>query len=109
MTSQNQILQQFQFKLLAKRAFQGALISFTLVTLFLFFIGALNDGAWVLLPITTVTIGGACGGVFFYLATDLVFRQGTKRIIAIILSALVYAVGVWMSLIIALAITGHWD
>lgn len=124
MTTNNQYqLHTFSF---GRTVLFGAGLGFILVSSFLslmYFLtdGGLGLGAMVVLPLSTVTIGGAftslrsmiaalgVGGVFFYLM-DFVRQHGTgAKVLANIISALVYFAGLWISLVFALAITGHWD
>lgn len=92
----------------------GATLGLALVSAFFTVIyfttdGPLGLGAMIVLPLFTVSVGGAFGGVFFYLM-DFVRQYGTvAKIVANITSALVYFAGLWLSLVIALAILGLWD
>ena len=111
--TQNQSWKISNFSVLAKNMVVGALIGFVAVGLFLLWlyimVGDLDFGKLIYLPFVTVSFGGACGGIFYYLMGY--FRQfGTwQKVVAHIISFLVYFVSLWLSLVMALAATGHWD
>ncbi|MCE3295878.1 MAG: hypothetical protein K0R65_1592 [Crocinitomicaceae bacterium] len=112
MTGQNETWRIYNPALLAKNALLGAGIGVALLGAFFGFImlqAELGLGNMIFLPFLTVAIGGACGGVFYYLMGY--FRQfgSWQKVVAHIISFLVYCAGLWMSLVFALAITGHWD
>jgi hypothetical protein len=63
MTEQNELQHPLHPQSLGKRALQIALL---LVLLFIFQLGILS-GEWVFLPMLTVSVGGALGGIIYYL------------------------------------------
>lgn len=93
---------------LGKRTLQGAGIALVMVIIFLLFL-LFVGGVWVSLPMATVPIGGALGAMFYYLMVKVWFRSGWKKVFATIFSILVYLIFLWLSLVIAFSITGHWD
>ena len=96
-------------KSLAVRALQGAGIAFVLVSIFLTtFIGS-GIGFQILLPMATTAIAGACGGIFYYLMDNLRYQGGWKKVVANIICVLVYIPALWISMVFAFAITGHWN
>lgn len=113
MTANNQSWQIFNLSLMAKNVMVGAGIACVAIGLFLLvnylLFGDLGFGYMIYLPFVTVTFGGACGGIFYYLMGY--FRQfGTwQKVVSHIISLLVYFVALWLSLVAALAVTGHWD
>lgn len=99
---------------LGKRALIGATIAVSFILLFIATSliakeGELAFGLWVLLPMFTVSVGGACGGIFYHIMDILRLRGTWQKIVANIISFFVYIIGCWMSLIIALAYLGFWD
>jgi hypothetical protein len=108
MTAQHEFQQGLPHKSLGKCALQGAGIALVLMVIFLLFIG-LVAGVWVPLPMITATAGGALGGIVYYLMVQVWYQSGWKKILATIVSILVYIVLFWFSLIVAFSITGHWD
>lgn len=91
----------------AKRMAQGAAIAFVLVTALV--MTAPGKGLWILVPITTVTTGGAFGGLFFHLMGYFRKKGGWEKTFSNILCFLVYAACLYFSLIAGLAQTGHWN
>ena len=65
--------------------------------------------SWMYLPLLIIPSGGAAGGVFFYLMGFHWFPTGNQKLIAIIFSTLLYFVALWMSSVMAFALTGHWN
>lgn len=65
--------------------------------------------SWMYFPLTIIPTGGAIAGAFFYLMGFLWFPAGKKKLIAIIFSTILYFVSLWISAVMAFAITGHWD
>jgi hypothetical protein len=61
------------------------------------------------LPLLIITSGGAVGGIFFYLMGFHWFPTGNKKLIAIILSIILYFVTLWISAVLAFALTGDWN
>ena len=106
MIKQNEINQILQSKYLIKRALLGAGMALVMVSLFL--VRELDE-MWSLLPVTAVTLAGAFGGVFYHIADHLRQQKGWNKILINIFCALVYLAALYMSLVLALAITGHWD
>ncbi len=64
---------------------------------------------WMYYPLTIIPIGGAIGGALFYLMGFQWFPTGNRKLIAIISSTILYFVALWISAVMAFAITGHWD
>lgn len=105
MTAQNELM---HHKSLGTRALQGAGIALVLLIIFLLSVTGI-DGEWVFLPMFTVSVGGACGGVFYYLMAPLRRQGGWKKVLANVICFFVYIAGLYFSLIAALNVTGHWS
>ncbi len=113
MSEQHNIRHNVHPQPLAKRALQGAGLAIILLSGFLGFLklkaGDIDMGILIFWPYSTVTIGGACGGVFYYLMDYFRYRGSWQKIVVNIICALAYFVALWLSLVFALAQTGHWD
>lgn len=113
MTTHNEIPQQAPPHSIGKRALQGAALAFILVAAFLTFLLIVGDdfpiGAWILPPLAIPTLGGALGGAVFYLMHQYLPLDGWKKPAANMLFALVFLAGLWMSMVLGLAIAGLWD
>jgi hypothetical protein len=118
MTKQNEIHHSLDNNSFGKRALQGASIAAVLVIVFLSFIfpigGVLNgknfwQSLWQFFPLVTVTVGGALGGMFYYLIVKAWYPGGWKKIVATVLGILVYVLLLWLSLVAGFSATGLWD
>ena len=118
MTEQNKIQHSLNNHSLGKRALQGAGIAAVLVILFLaiiFSVGGVLNGKnfwqsiWEFFPLVTATVGGALGGVIYYLVVKAWYPGGWKKILATVVCILVYVLLVWLSLIAGFSATGQWD
>ncbi|HEV7350455.1 potassium transporter KefB [Telluribacter sp.] len=91
-------------KSLGTRALQGAGIAFILLILFFTIGGDINPGskAWILLPLITVTIGGAAGGIIYYLLDSLRYQGGRKKYLANLLSLLAYILFVMVTFVLGM-------
>ena len=114
----NELLYSLQTKNALTRALLGAAIALVVVTVFLviiFFTGEIMPGKsfgqilWELLPVLTTMVGGAAGGIFYFLLMHVLKPKGRLKILTIIFSVVVYAVILWLSLVAGLSVTGHWD
>ena len=95
-------------KSLGQRILQGALLGLGLATVFFIFFG-IASGEWILMPLVTVGISGAIGGVFFFIFDQLGPEKGWLKVVFRILGFAFYAGILWLSLVLAYSITGHWD
>ncbi|MFC5193366.1 hypothetical protein ACFPIK_16460 [Algoriphagus aquatilis] len=98
----------FQLKDLLLPAILGGSIPFALLS---FIILTKEDvfESWMYFPLLIIPSGGAAGGAFFYLMGFHWFPKGNQKLIAVIFSTLLYFVALWMSSVMAFAITGHWN
>jgi hypothetical protein len=108
MTKTNNFNQGTTLKRLGLPALLGATAPFSLLT---FIILSKEDmfESWMLIPLLLIPMGGAVGGVFFYLMGFVWFPKGTQKLLAIIFSTLIYFVAIWISAVIVFNLTGHWD
>lgn len=111
MTDQTEFQHGLHPESLGKRALQGAGIAFPLILFFIILLGGkdLDYGLWVFLPMITVSAGGAFGGIIYYLMDHLRYQGGWKKTLANLFCLLVFIILLWLSLIAALSVTGHWD
>ena len=110
MTWQNELLHVFQSKLLIKRAGQGAGLALLLVSLFLVIISKAHLEPWMLVSVSIVTIAGAISGASYYIQMELFRNWATWfRVLLNRLGVLVYLVVLFLSLVYALSLTGHWN
>jgi len=118
MTAQNQLQRSLPAKSMGRRAWQGAGIALVLVIVFLFIIFPIGgvlvgkkfwQGAWEFLPLVTVTVGGALGGIVYYLMIQAWCPRGWKKVLATVFSMLVYVALLWLSLVAGFSATGQWD
>lgn len=95
-------------KSLGLPALLGASAPFSLL-LFIIFTKEEISESWMLVPLILIPMGGAAGGLFFYLMGFVWFPRGNQKLIAIIFSTILYFVAIWISAVIAFNFTGHWD
>ncbi len=65
--------------------------------------------AWMLFPSILIPTGGAIGGSFFYLMGFHWFPQGKKKLFALLFSTIAYIGALWISAVLAFALTGDWN
>ncbi len=108
MNKPNEFLQGLPLKTLIAPALLGASAPFALL---LFIILTKEDvfESWMWVPLILIPMGGAVGGLFFYLMGFVWFPKGNQKLIAVIFSTLLYFVAIWISAVIAFNFTGHWD
>ncbi|MDI1322811.1 MAG: hypothetical protein PSV36_08680 [Algoriphagus sp.] len=108
MNKPNEFFQGQSVKSLLLPALLGALAPFVLL---LFIVLTKEDvfEFWMLVPLTIIPLGGAFGGVFFYLMGFVWFPIGKHKLIATIFSTIFYFVVLWLSAVLAFNYTGQWD
>lgn len=92
-------------KALLKPIVIGALIAFTLIALFLLPIQNPNPEwgkFWLVKPFILVSLAGATGGAVYFFIGKLSAQQGWPKIVATIISILIYLIGIWMGTVIGL-------
>lgn len=108
MNKQTVFLKGQPIKNLGLPALLGAIAPFSLL-LFIILTKEEIFESWMLVPLILIPLGGAFGGIFLYMMGFLWFPTGRKKLAAIIFSTFLYFVAIWMSAVLAFAITGHWD
>ena len=90
---------------LAKPILIGAGIGLILISIFLSGVDDPNPEwgkYWMIRPLVVVTLAGACGGAFYYFM-DLLSSQGKlNKTVAVLLSLVVYVIGLWMGTVLGL-------
>lgn len=92
---------------IARRALQGTGIALLLYSILLIIIGEIES--WIYIPMLTISIGGACGGIFFNLISENILQQSSYKFLINAFCALVFLIGFWLSLVFGLAQVGLWD
>ena len=85
--------------------------AFAPLALLLFIILSKEDvfESWMLAPLTLIPLGGAFGGVIFYLMGFVWFPYGKQKLIAIIFSTIFSFVALWMAAVLAFSLSGRFD
>lgn len=90
---------------LSKRMLAGAGIGLLLISLFLLGVKEPKPEwgkLWMLRPLIVVTLAGAMGGLCNYFIVHFRDRVGINKIIALIVSALVFLIGLWLGSVLGL-------
>lgn len=96
----------------SKNPIKAALIGASIPLLYILFIIVTKEDVfenWMFIPLVLIPVGGGFGGAFFYLMGYQWFPEGRKRILAMILSTLIYFLALWLSAVMAFNLTGSWD
>ena len=96
---------------LVKRMLVGAGIGLTLISLFLFSAGegkAEWGKFWMIRPLIIVPFAGAIGGLCNYFIMSFRSHAGLNKIVAIILSLIIFIFGLWIGTVLGLDGT-WWD
>ncbi len=96
---------------LIKRMLVGALIGLILISIFL--LGAGNPKPewgklWMIRPLIIVPLAGAMGGAFNYLVSQQNFQRGWVKALAMLLSLIVFLIGLWLGTVLGLDGT-YWN
>lgn len=92
--------------LLGKRMLLGAGIAFILILVFLL---PIRDPKpewgrlWMMRPLIIVPLAGAAGGAFYYFMEYLSYMGGWRKVLATVVSLLVYIIGLWLGTVLGLA------
>lgn len=94
-----------------RRALTGAAFALALIALFLAGVQHPDPAwgkLWMIRPLLIVPMAGALGGFINYMLIHYHRRLGIHKAIAVVLSALIYLVGLWLGSVLGLAGT-LWD
>lgn len=106
MTQKGYVAQNSKQLSLGTRMLIGAGIGLIMISLFLLSAGASNPEwgkLWQLRPLIIVPLAGAIGGLVNYLILKYHHVLGLHKIIAMILSIVVFIVGLWLGSVLGLA------
>jgi hypothetical protein len=90
---------------LGKRILAGAATGLLLISLFLLGVRDPNPEwgkLWMVQPLVIVPVAGAIGGLCNYLIMSFHLLVGVNKTIAMVLSAVVFIVGLWMGVVLGL-------
>ncbi len=90
---------------LVKRMLVGAGIGLLLISLFLLSAGEPNPEwgkLWMIRPLIIVPLAGAMGGLCNYFIVQFHSQVGLNKTIAMILSVIVFIVGLWLGIVLGL-------
>ncbi|MES2650715.1 MAG: potassium transporter KefB [Bacteroidota bacterium] len=110
-TVQNHTSQTIHSGSLTKRMIQGAIIGLVLISAFLISTGSGKPewgNWWMIKPLLMQPFAGAVGGAVYYYFDEIRFKGGWNRIIADILSLVIFIVGMWMGSVLGLNGT-YWN
>ena len=111
MTHKNDLTGNPSQRSLSRRMSIGAGIGLILISLFLVMAGKPDPAwgkLWMIRPLIIVPFAGAMGGLCNYFIVRFHSLVGINKIVAIILSVIVFIVGLWMGSILGLDGT-WWD
>ncbi len=90
---------------LVKRMLVGAGIGLLLISLFLLSAGKPNPEwgkLWMIRPLIIVPLAGAMGGLCNYFIVHFHNQVGVNKTIAMILSVIVFIIGLWLGVVLGL-------
>ena len=104
----------FHPQTIIRRATQGAAIGLILMIIFMYGDNVIGSKYWFFtfreyFPMITISLGGACGGIFYSLMEPLRNQGGWYKIAANILCFVLFIVALWLSAVAGLATTGDWN
>jgi hypothetical protein len=82
----------------------GAFIAFLVISFFVFGVDKANPAwgkYWMIRPLIITPLAGAIGGAF-YSFMDYQSSRGFNRTVAILLSLVVYIIGLWLGVVLGL-------
>jgi hypothetical protein len=91
---------------LAKPMLIGAAIGLALISVFVFGVDHPKPEwgkLWQIRPLIVTPAAGAMGGAFYYLMDYLSSTKGLNRTVAVVMSLLVFLVGLWLGTVLGLA------
>lgn len=113
MVTENNIRQHLSRASLQRGALIGASAAFILVGGFLSILligaGNMSLGAWIIPPVAIASFGGTIGGLSYCIMRHFIPMQGWKRTILDILFVLTFLAGLWLCMVLGLAMVGLWD
>ena len=111
MENKNSVIEQINFKTLLISASVSAVMGLTLMALFIFTIDSPDPAwgeLWEIKPLVVITFATALGGAMFYLIHLYFAFNRWNKVLALVVSLIVYIIGFWMGSILGLNGT-LWD
>lgn len=95
----------------SKRMVQGAIIGLILISAFLISAGQGKPewgNWWMIRPLIIVPFAGAVGGAIYYYMDEIRSKGGWHRIVADLISFVIFMIGMWMGSVLGLNGT-YWN
>lgn len=111
MTAQENLTATIHRGSLNKIMVQGAMIGLILISAFLISAGKGRPewgNWWMIRPLIIVPFAGAVGGAIYYYMDQVRSKGGWNRIVADLISIIIFLIGIWMGSILGLSGT-YWD
>jgi hypothetical protein len=111
MTQQNTFAQHTKQVSIVKPILVGAAIGLILISTFVFRVDNPKPEwgkLWMIRPLIITPMAGALGGLVFYFMNYLSSRGSINKFLAILLSLIVFIIGLWMGIVVGLDGT-LWD
>jgi hypothetical protein len=105
MTQKQDVAEQSKQTSIGKPMLIGSGIGLILISMFVFGVDNPNPGwgkLWMIKPLIITPLAGAMGGVFFYFMNYLSSIGSINKILAIVLSAIVFIVALWFGIVLGL-------
>lgn len=105
MTQLNNSTSQFQQVSLVKRMLVGAGIGLLLISFFVFGVDQPNPEwgkYWMIRPLIITPLAGAMGGLCNYIIMGFYNQVGLNKFVAMIISAIVFIIGLWLGIVLGL-------
>jgi len=105
MTQKNNAAEQPEQISMGKPMLIGAVIGLIFISLF---VSGVDEPKpewgklWMLKPLIIVPLAGAAGGLFFYFMNYLSSKSSFNKTLAIILSLVVFIIGLWLGFVLGL-------
>ncbi len=102
---------QINSQLLIKRMLLGAFLGLIIVSFFLFSVEEPNPNwgkFWMIRPLIILPLAGALGSLFFYSVVFISSQNRWKKVIALVLSLIVFFIALWLGAVVGFAGT-LWD
>ena len=111
MTTQENLTAPIHRGSLNKRMVQGAIIGLVLISAFLISAGKGRPewgNWWMIRPLIIVPFEGAVGGAIYYYMDQVRSKGGWNRVVADLISIIIFLIGMWMGSILGLSGT-YWN
>jgi hypothetical protein len=105
MTQEHNVAEHSRQAAISKPILIGAAIGLILISMFVFEVDNAKpewSKLWMVKPLVITPLAGAIGGLFFYFMNYLSSAGKINRGLAIILSIIVFIVGLWLGIVLGL-------